>query len=84
MNQSYALASIDNYTKSVVNPSDVINNPESVIWLAWCHSVSLMHDIPLPGLIADARDLESVHSIVKPAEALAMDLARANCFTWKK
>ena len=84
LNQSYALHSIDNYTKSVLNPADVIDCAESPIWWAWCHAVSLMHDIPVNGMIAQARSMADLAHILEPAVQTARDIALANCFTWKK
>jgi hypothetical protein len=84
VNQSYALQSIDNYTKSVLNPADIVDNHESLIWWAWCHAVSLLHDIPVNGMIVQARDVADLAHILEPAASTARDIALANCFTWKK
>ena len=82
-NSDYVQLSINSYQTTVANPTEIIGNKESIIWLAWCHAVSLMHGIDLPGVLRQAPDQNAMHQILLPAEALAIDLANQNCFTWK-
>ena len=79
-NREYALSSIAYYRNTVTNPEQHYNNPASIIYLGYCHAITLMDNLPLTGIITDIR---SAQTLLEPYFELCADRIKPELLKWK-
>ena len=73
-NYEYCYASIKYYKSTCPCPSELLNNFNSLLWLAWCHAELLIAGIGLPATLptnATVADIQPLVQSVTPSYLLA-------------
>lgn len=81
-NRDYMLTSMVNYGKTCIDPSNIIGNLDSPIWLGWLHAVSLINNIGIDGIIAEQTSAKSIAALLEPTYTQATTLAEQYSFNW--
>ena len=66
-NRSYCHSSLEYYKSTCPDPSDHLNNFDSLLWLAWCHAHILINKQSLSATIPSDATVASIRRIVEPA-----------------
>jgi hypothetical protein len=80
--RDYAKKSIQHYRSTCVNPLTVYGNMNNLVWLACCHAVSMLKEIPLPITITPDTGLEEIKEIMIEFSDLTQELVSKSMFTW--
>ena len=62
----YCHASIEYYKSTCPCPSELLNNFNSLLWLAWCHAELLITGIKLPSVIPADATVSNIRQLVEP------------------
>jgi hypothetical protein len=79
----YCLASIKNYRKTCLNPEDHYGCHQSLIWLAWCHSLCLINDIQINESLDESKSLSDLTDIFAPYQSQFLEMSKQHMFDWK-
>ena len=84
-NVDYCMLSIDNYKKTCPNPKHHIGNMDSMMWLAWCHALKMVHKIPTDNFnFAEAKNLEEIAIVLAPIQEQCLELSKPWYFLWNE
>ena len=64
--REYCRTSISYYKSTCPSPTQQLNNFDSLLWLAWCHSELLITGIPLSITIPADATVQSIRYIIEP------------------
>ena len=82
-NIEYCLASIKNYRKTCLNPADHYGCYQSLIWLAWCHSLCLINNIQVNESLDELKSLSDLTDIFAPYQPQFLEMSKQHIFNWK-
>ena len=84
-NVDYCMLSIENYKKTCPNPKNHIGNMTSMMWLAWCHALKMIHKIPTDNFnFSEAKNLKEIAEILNPIQQQCLELSRPWYFLWNE
>jgi hypothetical protein len=69
-NYEYCCASIEYYKSTCPCPSELLNNFNSLLWLAWCHAELLLSGIGLPATLPTDATVADIQQLVQPSTPL--------------
>ena len=64
--REYCRTSISYYKSTCPSPTQQLNNFDSLLWLAWCHSELMITGIPLSVTIPADATVQSIRYIIEP------------------
>ena len=79
----YCLASIQHYRKTCCNPADHYGCHQSLIWLAWCHSLCLINNIQINESLDESKSLSDLTDIFAPYQPQFLEMSKQYMFDWK-
>jgi hypothetical protein len=81
-NKKYCMQSIENYKKTLQNPSDHVGQPNSLIWAAWCHAIAVIYNVHIDGSLLDCTSLTQVSKILHPYQDKFLEISQPFILTW--
>jgi hypothetical protein len=78
----YAKKSIQHYRSTCVDPLTVYGNMNNLTWLACCHAVSMLKEIPLPITITPDTSLAEIKETMLEFNDLTQNWVSKSMFTW--
>jgi hypothetical protein len=78
----FCLQSIELFLKTCERPTDHLGNFESQSWVSWCHALSLIYNLPLDGILANAESINDIASILYPHKDQFIKLTDPMMFYW--
>ena len=83
-NKKYALHSIEYYRSTCPDPATHIGNLDSIIWLGWCHALTLINKIPLAGTATEESTMENLKLLLEPVADQCLKLTTETMyFLWQ-
>lgn len=80
-NYNYVYDSIAYYRTTCPDPIDHYNNTQSILWLGYCHAITLIDQLPLAEIIGN--DLDSTVELLAPYTEHCKQRVRNQMFEWK-
>lgn len=81
--RDYCLRSIEYYRSTCRNPKDVIGNLDDLTWLAACHGVSILKNIPLP-VVLEGSSIEELKAALAPLNDLTIEYINPKVLYWNE
>lgn len=79
----YVRASIQHYRSTCVDPETVFGNMDNLVWLASCHAVSMLKEIPLPITITDKTTFSEIQTTMAEFNDMTQQFVYPMMFKWK-
>lgn len=76
--REYCRASVQVFVHSCERPDDHVGNYNSLIWLAWCHALSLIHNLPVDGIFSQ----DNLAELLAPHSDRFIELTQLHMFKW--
>ena len=84
-NIEYCMLSIDNYKRTCPNPKNHVGNMTSMMWLAWCHALKMIHKLPIENFnFMEATNIQEIAEILNPIQQQCLELSRPWYFLWNE
>lgn len=81
-NRDYVYSSIEYYRSTCPDPADHFGNYQSILWLGYCHAITLLDQLPVTGTIG--LDPVSTAALLKPYAEHCQQRVQNQMFEWKK
>lgn len=81
-NMEICYNSIRKYRQSCLNPINVIGNMTNIYWLAWCHSLKMIHELPIYCNFLEISSIEEASEALLLIQDQCLQLTKPLCFYW--
>lgn len=81
-NIEYALNSVNHYKQTCIDPETIFGNVDSIVWLACCHAVTMLHEIPLPISIDNNTSFGEIQNALRCFDLLTQKFVKPRMFIW--
>jgi hypothetical protein len=75
-NTDQVLLNIKNYLRTCENPADHVDNYESIVWLGWCHALSIQHQIPINAQVTQLATVDELSRALIPNRSQYLALSK--------
>lgn len=82
VSRDYVYSSIEYYRSTCPNPADHFGNYQSILWLGYCHAITLVDQLSVTGTIG--LDPVSTAALLKPYAEHCQQRVQNQMFEWKK
>lgn len=80
-NRNYIHASMSHYTTTCADPTDHIGNWDSMLWLGFCHAITILDQLPIDVIMPDA-DPDTIVKILQPHAEYYLQRTTPLAFEW--
>jgi hypothetical protein len=80
-NRNYIHASMSYYTTTCADPKDHIGNWDSMLWLGFCHAITILDQLPIDIIMPDA-DPGTIVKILQPHAEHYLQRTKPLTFEW--
>ena len=77
--RDYCQNCIKVFVQTCENPKNHLGNQDSIIWLGWCHALSLIHQLPVNGIFAE----NNIAQLLEPHQHRFIELTQPLMFEWQ-
>jgi hypothetical protein len=81
-NTDYVIKRIEQYKNTCENPRNYINSDSSIVWLAWCHGISIVNNLTITENLSDCKTIEEIPICFKALQPKILELSRNLIFDW--
>lgn len=81
-NKKYVVESAKQYKASHISPELVYDNFDNIAWLAWCHALTILHDISVPFNFYAAGTMEELRTGLITLRGVFLEITKPLMLNW--